>query len=204
MAIKKRTVAKKAAPKKGVTLHKTDTSKAQELVTKELRKSGKAKYPAVGTGFMPMDMPVYIEVERAMGPFHHKTAGDSKGLYGHVITINPFTKRGMGHIKIKLYRDPNSLKISVGGEDVFKWTEDPNDMPTKFAEFAERDGKIGGAWAENVELEPGDEVLEGDVEGIPVVKRQRRKRASAKVRQPTPVKKVAADEVDEEGEIEWE
>lgn len=183
---RKKAAAKPNATTK-VTLHKADTHLINPYIDAQLLHKERARGSS-GDKLMPYDLPMYIEVERAMGDFNHKTAGKSRGLYGHVVTLQPFTKVGMGDIKIKLYRDPNALRITVAGEEVFKWEEDPDNRPLKWGEMAARDAKIGGAWADQVNLQPGDEVIETDVEGI------------------VDINRVDDDEFieDEEDEIEWE
>lgn len=107
----------------------------------------------------PVVCPVRIDVSRVFGRYEHDTAGPAQGMMGHIIDMDFYTKQS--RVKIKMYSDPNALAIEVNDEEVYRWIEDNTDVVIKLPEFLERQSQEMGSWIEQVELQPGDEVVDG-------------------------------------------
>lgn len=123
--------------------------------------------PSGGLGDWPTDCPVRIQVERVMGTFRHETAGDATGLLGHIISQDFYT-HGVGaglQVVTKLYRDPKAMVIEVDGVEVYRWIQNRDDLPSRLREQIIEEMRVGAVWAEMVDLQPGDEVLPGEVDG---------------------------------------
>lgn len=156
-----------------------------------------------GEGEWPIECPVRIDVHAVIGIFEHDAAGPAEGLMGHIIDMDFYTKSQ--RVKIKMYRDPNALAIVVNDEEIYRWVENGDDLPVKFSEIINDMNSKAEKWVDQVQLQPGDEVLEGPL-GEPVIIR-----AEPPVGQDTPNKELVAIEEedpvledDDEEEIEWE
>lgn len=119
-----------------------------------------------GQDEFPIVCPVVIDVHRVDGLWKHETAGDAIGLMGHIIDLDFYTKES--RVLIKMYRDPNAMTIEVNGEEVYRWIEDGDSIPVKHFEILRQMSERGQRWIEQVDLQPGDEVIEGD-DGEPVI-----------------------------------
>lgn len=128
----------------------------------------------------PTDCPVRIDVLRVLGVWNHDEAGPSEGLMGHIIDMDFYTKQT--RLEIKMYRDPNAIAVNVNGDEVFRWVEKQGDLPSGPHAIREAINAKDSAWVDQVNLQPGDEVLEDD-DGTPIIVR-------------------AA--LDEEEDVEWE
>lgn len=119
-----------------------------------------------GEGDFPTDCPVWIEVARVMGDFEHEGRSVT-GLLGHIVSMDCYTKgTGAGTVvTLKMYRDPNALAVLVDDEEVYRWVEDSESAPLKFDAFLEEERRVSAAFVEQVDLQPGDEVLPGEVDG---------------------------------------
>lgn len=115
-----------------------------------------------GQDEFPIVCPVRIDVARVMGVFEHDTAGSALGLMGHIIDLDFYTKQS--RVKMKMYRDPNALTIEVNDEEVYRWIENPDDLPIKLPEVIEKMSQEAHDWIDQVNLQPGDEVIEKDGE----------------------------------------
>lgn len=144
-----------------------------------------------GEGELPYDLPVNIDVTRVMGTVDHPAAGRAEGLLGHIIDIECFTKHRS--VQIKLAVDPNSMAVLVDGEEVYRWIQNRDDLPTGRAIFtAQREADE--RWVDALDLQGGDVVTHAD-DGI--IKVQRAK--PVKKQQPTATPKPRVEE-----DIEWE
>ena len=121
-----------------------------------------------GEGEWPAECPVRIDVHMVMGLFNHDAAGPAEGLMGHIIDMDFYTKQS--RVLIKMYRDPNALAIIVNDEEVYRWVENNDDLPVKFFSVIEDMNSKAEKWVDQVQLQPGDEVLE-DEYGQPVIVR---------------------------------
>jgi hypothetical protein len=119
-----------------------------------------------GQDEFPIVCPVVIDVHRVDGLWEHETAGNAVGLMGHIIDLDFYTKES--RVMIKMYRDPNALSIEVNGEEVYRWIEDGDTIPIKHFDILAQQSERANRWIEQVDLKPGDEVIEGD-DGQPVI-----------------------------------
>jgi hypothetical protein len=103
-------------------------------------------------------MPVKIDVYMILGTFKHDELRDAEGLMGHVVDMDFYTKQT--RLQIKLYRDPNAIAVEANGEEIYRWIENGDDLPTKFSAVKEDLLRVGGAWVDQVDLRPGDEVIQ--------------------------------------------
>lgn len=172
---------------KGTKTVKADTTKLGERVAGRAHPN-RSGLPH-GHGELPYDLPVQIEVERVLAP-----VGDppSVGLVGWILEVDCFVH---DHTKVwlKMYRDPKALAIEVDGKEVWRWIAHPDDAPVKFHEVREQAARLGNDLAEALELEPGDELLDGELPGTYEVIRGDN-RVVRKVRKQRPVE-VEGDDV---------
>jgi len=111
-----------------------------------------------GKGEWPAELPVRIDVAMVLGEWKHDVAGPSEGLMGHIIDMDFYTKQS--RVKIKLYRDPNAISILVNDEEVYRWMENSADLPVKFFEVVSDMNAKAAKWVDQVDLQPGDEVIQ--------------------------------------------
>lgn len=142
---------------------KVDTHQVMPRVNARLTKETKVNVATTGEGEWPMDCPVKIEVERVMGQMGNEHIGFASGLLGHIIGMDFYVQKL--HVWIKLYRDPVAMTIEVDGEEVYRFVANAADQPVKFNEIRDEINRVAGHWIEQVDLQGGDEVLEGDTPG---------------------------------------
>lgn len=178
-----------------------DTSLVGKDLSEQLDKTGKARPKVIGVpGGMPMDLPIYLTVDRVMyDTENHNPArrSYSRGVLGHILTLDLFTKRST--VVLKMFNDPNAFTIEVDGEEIHRWVQNPDDLPTKLPELLAMMNAMDGRWAEMANLQPGDFVDE-DEDGIPVVTR------AEDIEDDDPILEDDDDPIleDEEDDVEWE
>lgn len=147
-----------------------DMSKLGERVA-ERRSPNKVGLPH-GYQELPYDLPVMMEVERVMAEVGDPPA---MGLIGWILEVGCYL-HGHHNVWVKFYRDPVALVVEVNGDEVFKWVQHPDDKPAKLRQVIDKMSEDGGNFVAANDIEPGDEVLEGDVPGTYEIKREPRRR----------------------------
>lgn len=141
---------------------KVDTSKVIERANAVLTRDEKWKLSSGGEGEMPTDLPITIEVERVMRPLegHNPPMVVRTAVAGHVLRLNLYSVKRM--LTVKLFRDPLGFQVLLDGEQMHLEFANPADMPHKVHEVIEEFRRLGGEFVDQVDLQPGDEVIEGD------------------------------------------
>lgn len=133
--------------------------------------------PSGNPGQLPADLPMKMIVDRVFGvlddahnlPIKEGVMGHTVGLpigaqalLGHVVGLDFYDKgHGSGtYIEINVYRDPNAIKIEVNGEEKWRWVEDKSELPMRTSEVITEQRRTDGEWVDQVDLQPGDEVLD--------------------------------------------
>jgi hypothetical protein len=157
-----------------------------------------------GEGELPYDLLAIIEVERVLGVVHHPKLPPVNGLFGHIVSLDYWSLHHK--VVIKSFRDPGGIEVLVDGKRVFLAMEDEDERHTfpGSREASDRQMARDSAMAEFLELEEGDEVLDGD-DGEIIVKRAKKQVAKKVVaKKQVAKKKPAAKPKPKESDIEWE
>lgn len=192
-----------------------DTSKVMPRLNARLKggHENPVRVSSGGEGEWPIECPVRIDVHMVMGRFGHDSLPTTEGLMGHIIDMDFYTKGQ--RVQIKLVRDPNSMAIVVNEEEIYRWVEDDADVPQRFFEVVEKMNHEGLAWADQVNLQPGDEVID-EGNGLRIVRAEDGEpdtfvpagRNDVKMKKvKAPKAKSDMDEIiedDEEEEVIWE
>lgn len=122
--------------------------------------------PSGNPGELPSDLPMKLMVDRVFGQYMDSEFNEItiNGLLGHTVSMDFYTK-GVGggtFVEINLYRDPNAILIEVNGEEVHRWVEDETELPLRFSSVLDEERLVGQAFVEQVGLQPGDYVGDGN------------------------------------------
>lgn len=118
-----------------------------------------------GQGEWPAELPCIVSVTRITNDMITGVPAKDR-LWGHLIDFD-FYSRGQ-RVLLQVAVEPNALIISVNDDQVYEWEESPDDRPHDYQSVVAEMNRNDGKWTEQVNLQPGDEVVE-DEDGMPTV-----------------------------------